>query len=252
MPAVALSGSLTPFFWGPDVAREFCERELDRTPTVEELGGTCDGAAIVDEVNRALLLWSAGDEELDVPLRRVLTRLMAGSWSGWNILSHRCRALVDYLVRRHGFDEAKAFRGFIDGAGDEDFYHPLIARPVDAEKDHTGVLSARREDGSLSFFATDLDPNPPFAPLRRLHRSRWWGRSPTPSSFVVRRMPWAGTHIDLAAHTIDYWSASLFGAPRRGLADRAPGFNVQDHGDRFESQLDLCGGSLVFPSRSGV
>jgi hypothetical protein len=63
-------------------------------------------------------------------------------------------------------------------------------------------------------------------------------------------MPWAGTHIDLAAHTIDYWSASLFGAPRRGLADRAPGFKVQDHGDRFESQLDLCGGSLVFPSRS--
>jgi len=233
-------------FWGPDGV----ETLLETTPrfALEELGAQVDGGAIVDDSQRSLRVWSAGDEQHDVPARRVLLDMMATTWRGWDLDWVGVDGLREHLIDALGWDETDAWRVF----STTDAPPGTHAGPPPGNLSWlTSVLSVRHRDGALRFYTADLDEDPPLAPLARLE-GRWYRpalRGPTELDLSGRDHPWSGTHVDLPGKTVDYWTACL----RRVTDDVSalfPGFTVTDHGDRFEQQLRLCGSRLRFRERS--
>jgi hypothetical protein len=224
-------------FWGRDAAHAFIETALHEGE-LDSFPGLLDGGAIIDEPRTTLLVWSDGEEAMDVPLRRIFMRLLAALWTGWEVRWASAEDLHRYLRDVRGWSESEAYAAFCPDHR-YDLEDATPARTLPSWR--TAVLSLRRPGGKFRFY-TGRSEKPPIIARRKLE-SAW---STAPASVGLEVVPWSGTHIDLQAQTVEFWSAALL-RMHEAFAERLPGFRVTDLGDAFERQVDLCEGRLLFP-----
>jgi len=233
-------------FWGPERTTQLLTREFVRTP-VEDLPWWPDGAAILDEARRALLIWSGGEESLDVPLRRVLLERMRCMWVDWDVQWCSSSDLERYLTGTAKWSEDAASHAV--ASDQEHRLASLSPSPNDGPWPVGRVLSLRREDGTLRFWSFgDLSHAPPAISEQELRPSRWRERlfgGLGDAELRLGHTPRAGTHVDLQKSTVEFWSAALLRC-REEVEKLFPGFRVLDADDRFEVQLEACEGQLRF------
>jgi len=233
-------------FWGLEYARDFCAC-MDDVPL--GMYRVHEGGAIIDVPKRTLLFHSWGDEWADVPSRRVLLEILEGVWCGWNVQWVSLGGLHRYLVETRGLSENEANDCFSEDDTLLWYGNIYEFRPDEHLTWTTSVLSARRMDGTLRFLVADICSDPPMCDPKRLTGTWYRGDfgAPTLDLSGTSGHVWSGTHVDLAARTIDVWSASRVQYDKR--IEQYPSYRIINHDDAFEHQLGICGTFLRFPVR---
>ncbi|MCA9184371.1 MAG: hypothetical protein R3E01_25650 [Pirellulaceae bacterium] len=233
-------------FWGPDHATKFVQiqRSVDESGWLDNIWA--EGGAVVDRDNKVLMLFGGEDVLYDVPLRRVYLQMLQRVWGQWTVRwAHQGIAdLADYVA----YPRYLVCSEWHDDVPDE--ASPL-APPE--RKDGTNVVgTVRLADGTVRVFplagsvasylfaGPDIVAHCPEAEAVDCERiNEWCGDS----------FPLGGFHIDMAAKSLDYWTA--FYAPEPvGAAMMWPGWQVTWHRDRYESQVLATDGRLAFPFSS--
>lgn len=242
--ANSLDGDL---FWGPDEALRFARAQRSRSEGAHWLDEVwAEGGAVIDMVRRDPLWFGGEDVRWDVPLRRMHLRLMRAMWPGWTV-RWADEGVVD-LARRIGLPLATVLVAEKDDTTGPAGYELTAPEQPDWIM---GILSLRRASGALGLFALDglfddlARVGPPLADA--LTRSEldeqldYGARS--------REFPSGGVHVDEARRHVEVWLGSEAADFDRRLRAAWPGWTVVWRRDRFESQLELCDGRLVFPTR---
>lgn len=230
------------FFWGPEYARPFIERQRPEEQFwLDQIWA--EGGVVMDVDHRMLLLWG-GDHLLhDIPLRRVYLELLQEVWAGWTVhwAYNGVFDLVDYLELPRSLVES-------------DFDWSLIDRPAVFARPKAGewgvsVGSVRFGDGRLRLFplASDvgwrLEKGPGMilklarkqAGVASLNAGEW------SDSFLH-----SGFHIDEQKKTVGFWAAHAPGAVMR-IGPQWPGWQVEWWRDAFEFHLAEVGEALSLP-----
>ena len=240
-------------FWGPEYALGFI-RDQRKSEDGELLDDVwAEGGAVMD-VDRRSLLWFGGEDICcDVTLRRVHGKLMARVWTGW-IINWAEGGVAD-LADKIGVPRTAVLSSIKEPPLHPPGLRSPIVREVDPDMSHT-VASVRGESGEVHLALL----HGPFSDLLYcgIDLTRATQQSLTE---VALSLDWEhetsqddGFHIDLQEKTIDFWNT----APTRSadilrrVQSCWPGWVCRWHGDRFESQLELAGGSLriELPNRS--
>jgi hypothetical protein len=230
-------------FWGPDHATAFIriQRHIDESGWLDEIWA--EGGAILDQDRKCLVIFGGEDIRFDVPLRRVYLELLGKVWASWQVrwANNGVVDLADYV----GYPREKVLSdkpepswqctlsppqneswtdivGTVDTsigvrifplAGEVDSYLGCGLQLVEAAKENLGLREFDFAEKNTGF-------------------------------------PTGGFHLDLQRKEVHYWIANS----EPNLADRLdsswPGWRIVAHQDRFESQLELAGSALRFPTLS--
>jgi hypothetical protein len=230
------------FFWGPEYAVPFIERQR-----LEESGFWLDevwaeGGVVQDTDHRMLLLWG-GDEILrDVPLRRVYLELLQQVWAGWTVhwAYNGVFDMVDYLELPHDLVTQKIE---ID---EELFERPAVfARPNENSYGFS-IGSIRFEDGTLRFYPLDkeidwrLEKGPEL--LKKAGRAR--GLPALSAGEWGERFPCGGFHIDVKEKRLGFWANHAPGLAMAIIPEWLE-WQVEWWRDEFEFHLEQTGGALT-------
>lgn len=231
-------------FWGPDWALPFIRRQEPAEEWLDDIW--CEGAALVDLDEKAMLLFGGEDILYDSPLRRVYLELLACVWSGWTI-RWAFEGLVD-IAEYVGVD-----RRVVLAAKER----PLGTPPGPADNRPRSVASVRWEDGQIGAYAMNCEADYLVRygaglvdVLRRIARRPgifgFLRRRSTQESLIVNANCSGGVHLDLRSRTIDFWLTQ----PRPDQLEKAkrrwPEWNVHWHRDSFEDHCALTEHKLNF------
>ena len=221
-------------FWGPEHTLEFVR---DQDPTSSWLDEVwCEGGALIDTVGKALLWFGGEDIRGDVARHRLTLALMRRIWSGWSVhwAFEGLGAIADYLgvprdqVRSSPRDPPSQELEHLRVDGD---WSSTVVSLVSA-----GRLSLHR----IASGAHELFEFPPELPAALASRG---GRAALQISLQGGDLIGGGAHIDMSARRIDLWEVDYHQDLQLDAA-RWPGWQVEHHGDRFESQIERTGGAL--------
>lgn len=220
---------------GPDAATRYIETQARRDPVDGWRGSAwAEAGAVVDHVARRLLFY--GNDILeDVPTRRAFLALLARTWPGWQV-TWAYDGMGD-IAAHVGVDRQIA-----------QWVDPDERRMPDAVvEDLRGgchLLTVRLADGAFRAYAFFSD-----------HHTAWQGpalldRLPGRGSphLSLPETPISGLHVDVAGRRAGVWWRSTWcQGLRPALGGLWPGWTVTFWGDRYEEQIELCGGAVTVP-----
>ncbi|MFI6365189.1 hypothetical protein ACIBG0_20805 [Nocardia sp. NPDC050630] len=233
---------------GPDNTIQWARAE----ESVEDFDPWCEAVVLIDVRHRVLALygelgmsWFEGvltpsTFELQYAYRAAYYALLAQAWPGWEL--QWAYEGMDDIVRYLG----DRYRGDNYGPG------PTLSEPwydrspvyVDPESDNPG-------DSLLVTHAVE-----PGAPLRAYHlyndENSAFGIGATlatalPPTGLVTELPYpptSGLHLDLGARHAMVWTIRELAGLRSDWPRLWPGWQLEFHNDRYETQLARCDGRL--------
>lgn len=182
----------TDLFWGSEQAERFI---LAQTPCQEWLDDVwCEGGAVLDKVERELVVFGGIDILYDVYRRSVWLTLIAPFWEGWNV-RWAARGVVD-LAEKAGLSPDRVL------APGSDSRRPveIVASPAEEDPWWDTLVTLDGRHYTLTTAGEDvLAMGPGLVPrLRAINDPPRTGRHP----------PRAGLQIETASRTLRYWDAN--------------------------------------------
>lgn len=233
---------------GPDAALEFA-RAHERVARDAWLNDVyAEGGFVVDTVARRLV-WFDKEVDLELPVRRVVSRLIAEMWPGWRI-DWAYDGIGD-LAAYVGVDRAAVRALDLERLGATPWSPFLVERLVlsgdaDPPKAYDGAyqLVTARLAGGVRAWVADHDGH-----------LAWLGpavldRLPMPGSGRLRlaALPDAGLHLDVPNQELAIWTGGICPGLAAALEQRWPRWTVTFWRDRFERQVAAAGGAVDVPA----
>lgn len=231
------AGSLAcDLFWGPVHAERFIR--IQRPSAPDEWLDTvwAEGGAVLDLDRRSLLFFGGGDFLYDVPLRRMLLRLMKPLWEGWTI-----QWAYEGIV---AIAEAVGVSRSTVIAARNSSEEPPPSWETPEERSWVQTIGCIERDGELRIYPLGLLAEDYLTSGPRLLSSPG-----VETGFPALRLrdwtsdfPSGGFSIDVSAQTLDFWTA----APNLLAEIQAAwdGWTVVWNQDLYETQLARCRGKL--------
>ena len=234
-------------FWGPAHSIEFVRRQERTDAWLDDVW--CEGGALVD-TDRRLLLWFGGEDiRWEVPRHRLTFALMRRVWRGWTVrwAFEGLGDIVDHLglsrdMVRSGRDRSIPPLDYF--LSDLESAAAVVSLERDGQVSLHGIA-----DGPQDLFRHSPDLVDLFAA-----RATPAARAPAPVKLQGDDGVRGGAHIDPARRRVDFWETDYCQDLAVDAARSWPGWHLEHHGDRFESQLERTGGALQFelPSQRHV
>lgn len=199
----------------------------------------CEGAALIDTVNKILLYFSWHHDGVADRARRLAD--IENAWPGWT--ARWAFGGVEDVVAHLGIDRqlVRTQRESIESVSG-----PVEEYPQDA----TCVLTIRGIDGELrgySVYHEFCEPLWVGPKLLDLVASL----APVPGRGVLSHDdtgPDLGVHLDVAKREVGFWTAATFMGTLDDLAARWPGWRLEFWADRHAEQTQRCGPDFqMFP-----
>ncbi|GLY52627.1 hypothetical protein [Lentzea sp. NBRC 102530] len=198
----------------------------------------CEGAALIDTVDRVLMLFTWHHEGVDDRARRLAA--IRTAWPGWQL--RWAYGGIGDVVAHLGLD-----RSSVRAADHDDV--ELVPGSAFYPQDDNCLVTVRHADGSVLGYR-----------LQEAHCAPVWAGAGLPASLAafpsVRHWerlpedadgPELGLHLDLGSRTLGFWTAGNFTGTVAEIAERWPGWTVEFWEDRHEEQALRCGEFRTFP-----
>ncbi|WP_433178185.1 hypothetical protein [Actinoallomurus sp. CA-150999] len=219
---------------GPEAATRFiiAQRQRAQDEWLDDIWA--EGGAMVDHRTRRLIFY--GDQlMLDLPAKRVFTRLLSLTWPGWDV-RWAYDGLGDFAAHV-GLD-----RAIVRAARDPEMPGDLQPNPSKDWPPH--LVTVRDEAGRLLVYPFDWADD----------HSAWQGpglldRLPAGGLAQVHLpvIPDGGLHVDVRSRTVGAWSNEPVPGLLPALTDLWPGWQMDFWEDRYEEQARRCGDAITFP-----
>ena len=219
---------------GPEAACRQIRRLYDPTENLLEPGWT-EAAALIDIPRRMLAVFSWHCE--GYAHRAALRAVLAQTWPGWNL--RWAYTGIEDIARYSGVPGWPGGRTGLSPSWD-------VVDPTDlATLDEVdSLVTVAQEGGSTRAYGMWSDVTDVFWAGPTLLESL----SDSAGITTLPRLPLTGLHLEPATREAIGWTTLEVA----GLADdwpqRWPGWRLEFHNDRYESQLARCAGGLVVPT----
>lgn len=223
------------FFWGPEHAIRFVERQARCGPDEWLNDQWAEGGAMIDRVHRRLLLFGVLEYDFVVPMLRAKLALIRANWPGWSVQwAHEGLGdIVDALGLPRTLVRSEL---------------PWKDRSPDPAREddwNDTLLSVRGLDGALRIHptATWIDQVVMCGPKLVARVREFPSRVP----FRFTTFPLGGAHIDESWRTIGFWSSQEQQDLAADLKELWEGWTVIPWWDGYEHHLEIVGGVVEVP-----
>ncbi|GGF88261.1 hypothetical protein GCM10010912_36900 [Paenibacillus albidus] len=225
-------------FWGPEAAVEFIEQQEPAEGWLDN--AWAEGGALVD-LDRQYLLWYGGEDvKYEIPLRRHLLKMMLPLWPGWTMEWASAGILdmgayIGYPLEKLYSKNSRTVTPLKLESEPKDGWVRLVASVVYLDGElRLYPVQSELEDYLLQGpqLVESLEKSAGFP---ELDLNEW-----------PQETPDQGFHLNLPDKAIDVWYAPDAGTLLQQLREAWPGWKVTDHKDRYEAQVRLTEGKLLF------